>query len=144
MAIPVVTILTAAAKLLGPSLQNLTWESWTNCQKVVSQIEAAREQAGEPKTWERGRSLLKSIKTYFDRQRTSWWPPDKDKAKRGFQDYVKKLQSAAEAEIKRLQAKVQAQAPAKVEAKINWMKYLPIGIGAVSYTHLTLPTICSV
>jgi hypothetical protein len=52
--------------------------------------------------WEEGRNLLKIIKKNFDWNRTSWWPPDKDKAKREFAKYVKKLQQAAQREVSKV------------------------------------------
>jgi len=128
MAIPVVVkALTTLYQAVAPSLQNLSWQSWRNAVKLVEQIEKAREQMGETKTWNKGRSLLKTIKHWFDRQRTSWWPPDKDKAKRKFIHYMGQLQSSAQAEIQRLQQKAQAQ----VGLKVSWKRYLPYIAGGV-------------
>jgi hypothetical protein len=92
-------VLAIAAKLLAPSLQNLSWQNYQAMVDLVKQVEAIREANGEIGVWEEGRNLLKIIKKNFDWNRTSWWPPDKDKAKREFAKYVKKLQQAAQREV---------------------------------------------
>ncbi|MCD6317950.1 hypothetical protein J7M02_02655 [Candidatus Aerophobetes bacterium] len=129
-------VIALAAKYLAPSLQNLSWNNYQTCVDLVKEIEQIRASYGLPRRWSEGEGILKEVKHWFDRNRTSWWPPDKEMAKRKFKSAVSKLQSAAQKEITNL--KQQAKPTSAISATLtsitsgtkNWL-WIAIGIGVV-------------
>ena len=137
----ILTIAKYIGPLLSSSLQNLSWGNYQACQNLVAQVEKARQAIGEDPTWQEGHSLLKQIKHYFDWNRNSWWPPDKEKAKHYFRIYVQKLQSKAQAEMKRLQEKASliVQEVQRQEQRATWLKWaIPAGILGLVFVGIAI------
>jgi len=124
--VTIIETITSLAPFIAKWFKNLPFEARKVNEDLVRQIEELRESVGEERRWAEGRSLLTQIIKYHSRQRTSWWPPDKDRALKKFQEYVKRLQEAAQAEVARLQAKMK---PAVAAVPFEWKRWVPWIVG---------------